>query len=155
MMLPTALFCLLLAACSDSSGDKDDPEGSTDDGGSTDGTTDTTDTTDTGVGAVEVEDVVDLPCGYYEDAEQIVAVAPSAGTVDVTHLAFAIGCFPERVIPTVTVGKGELNLTYEVVNDFVDCVCSLGVTYRIINVPAGDWSLVSTTSGLSTPVTVP
>ena len=105
-------------------------------------------------GAIAVEDVVNLGCGVSKGIEDIQAVA-TAGTIDVAHLAFAEGCCPLGVVPTVGVSGGELSLSYQVVDDFCCCVCPLDVSYRIVNVPAGKWSLVSALSGLATSVTVP
>ena len=154
-MRAPALLSLLLACGSGDKEDRDGPlpidsAGPVDSGGS-EGDGDGDDTAPPA--ALGVEGVTDLGCGSGgEDRLEATATAP--GQVAVTHLGYADGCCPREVVPAVAVDGDTLRLSYTLVEDLCDCICSLDVAYTIVGVPAGDWTLMAVDGGLSTAVRV-
>lgn len=101
-----------------------------------------------------VTDVQDLGCGA-GDGETLIAEGTAAGHLDVTHFDFADGCCPDAILPDVVASGSTLTVTYTVADDFCDCICGLDVSYAIVDVPAGTWTLAAGTNGKTASVTVP
>lgn len=98
--------------------------------------------------------IADLGCGESE-AEAIIAVAEGQGQIAVTHEGFATGCCPASVEVGVDRSGAVLVLDYIIPSDDCDCVCQLDVSYDIVDVPAGVWTLIAEASGVTASVTVP
>lgn len=104
--------------------------------------------------AIAATNVADLGCGT--STEERLAAAPTGpGAVAVVHDDYAVGCCPDGVTVAVVAKDQVLTVSYTVGPDPCDCVCGLDLTYDLVGVPAGDWTLVAGPSGASTLVTVP
>jgi hypothetical protein len=99
------------------------------------------------------DNVVDLGCGG-EDVETLTADATEPGTIAVTHIDYALGCCPEEVDVDVAVSGQVLTVSYTLVNDYCECACMLDVSYDIVDVPAGDWTIEAGETGATATVTV-
>jgi len=99
------------------------------------------------------ENVVDLGCGG-EDVETLTADSTAPGTIAVTHIDYLLGCCPEEVDVGVSVSGQVLTVDYTLVNDLCECACMLDVTYDIVNVPAGAWTIEAGETGATATVTV-
>lgn len=98
-------------------------------------------------------DVVDLGCGA-GDGEQLLVSAPSTGRIDVTHYDFGQGCCPDAIVVDVAMAGSTLGVTYTPTGDDCDCVCNLDVSYAIVDVPPGTWTLQAGLSAMTATVTV-
>lgn len=98
--------------------------------------------------------VVDLGCGT-DSGESLSAASSTSGRIEVTHLDYGLGCCPQSVEVSVLAAGSTLAVAYEPVNDMCECACMLDVSYTILNVPAGTWTLTAGELGVSTVVTVP
>lgn len=105
-------------------------------------------------GAPRAASIEDLGCGA-GDGEALLAEAPIAGHIDVTHYDFADGCCPDAIEVDVTATDSTLLVAYTPTGDDCDCVCGLDVSYAIVDVPAGTWTLQAGLSAITATVTVP
>ncbi len=94
-----------------------------------------------------------LGCGDGTGAG-IVASSPSAGRIDITHFDALTGCCPEGVSVEVAATESTLSLAYDLINDFCECACEIDLSYAIVEVPAGSWTLVGGPKGDTTTVEV-
>lgn len=101
-----------------------------------------------------VTDIDDLGCEA-GSGESVVATSTESGRIDVTHTDYMVGCCPETVDIDLLASGGTLSVDYALVADACDCACMLDVSYSIVDVPSGTWTLVTAPSGASTTVTVP
>jgi hypothetical protein len=99
------------------------------------------------------ENVVDLGCGG-EDTETLTATSTAPGTIAVTHIDYLLGCCPTEVQVDVAAAGQVLTVGYTLVDDFCECACMLDVSYDIVNVPAGAWTIEAGPYATSTTVTV-
>ena len=99
------------------------------------------------------ENVVDLGCGG-EDTETLTATSTAAGTVAVTHIDYLLGCCPTEVQVDVAAAGQVLTVGYTLIDDLCECACMLDVSYDIVNVPAGAWTIEAGPYATSTTVTV-
>jgi len=99
------------------------------------------------------ENVVDLGCGG-EDSETLTADSTAPGVIAVTHTDYLLGCCPEEVEVDVSVAGQVLTVGYTLVNDLCECACMLDVSYDIVDVPAGTWTIEAGPNATSTTVTV-
>ena len=94
-----------------------------------------------------------MSCG--SDAPNFSAYVSSPGVIAVTHTAFQQGCCPTYEIrATATESTRTLEATYTITSDECDCVCWLEATWRLQDIPSGDWT-VKAPGGASTLVVVP
>ena len=103
--------------------------------------------------AARAEDVVNLGCGE-DESETLTAVASGIGTVSVVHDDYLLGCCPTWVDVGVDVAGAVLAVEYTLVDDLCDCACMLDVSYDLVDVPAGTWTIVAGPSGATASVTV-
>lgn len=100
------------------------------------------------------DDVVDLGCGY-PATESLTAVPTGPGAIAVVHVDALTGCCPVEIEVAVEAADAVLTVGYTPVDDLCDCACLLDVSYDVVDVPAGDWTIVAGESGATTTVTVP
>lgn len=75
------------------------------------------------------------------------------GALDVAHYSAQTGCCPEfSASAELDPSAKTLTVTYNFVNDMCDCICALDVSYSLLDVPVGTWTLK--TSNLDSEVTV-
>jgi hypothetical protein len=101
------------------------------------------------------EDVTDLGCGS-DPGESLVAAADGPGRIAVTHTDAALGCCPASIeVDVVAQPDATLSVSYTLVDDPCECACGIDVSYDIVEVSPGQWTVVAVESGASAPVTVP
>lgn len=105
-------------------------------------------------GAITAADVIDLGCGA-GSGEQIYAAAGDDGRVAVTHFDYGLGCCPDSVQVDVVVTGSTLEVGYRPIDDLCDCACMLDVSYALVDVPSGTWTIESAATGAVTTVVVP
>lgn len=105
-------------------------------------------------GDPRAENVEDLGCGD-GSPEALVATSDGPGRIAVVHRGYMTGCCPTAVQVDVTAEARRLLVDYHLVDDFCDCVCALDVSYDLVDVETGPWTVVSVTSGAAAEVTVP
>ncbi len=99
-------------------------------------------------------DVTSLGCGVGQ-GESWVAEPVGGGEIDVTHFDYLEGCCPQAVQIAVAVHEPQtLVVDYQLVDDLCDCICGLDVSYTLVDVPEGTWTLRSAESGLETVIDV-
>lgn len=99
-------------------------------------------------------DIVELGCGSTE-GESLTATSTVPNRIDVVHSDFIGGCCPGAVRVDVAASGSTLTVDYALVNDLCECYCELDVSYSLVEVPSGNWTVVATPSGASATVTVP
>lgn len=104
----------------------------------------------TGIAAIDVQD---LGCGTGTGGESLAVSATEPGRADVTHLDYAEGCCPEEVQVGLTLEDRDISVAYTLVDDLCDCVCGLDVSYSLVGLDPGVWTLHA--GSLSTTVAVP
>lgn len=100
------------------------------------------------------EHVVDLGCGL-SDQEDLLVVPTGADRVSVTHTDYADGCCPLSVDVSVDATDHALVVGYTPVDDFCDCICGLDVSYDLVGLTPGTWSLTAGTTPMTTTFTLP
>lgn len=99
--------------------------------------------------AVEVSDE---GCGI--EGATLDLSSTSAGRIDVTHTDYLLGCCPEDVQVDVSTTGSTLSVEYTLISDLCDCACLLDVSYAIVDVPAGRWTVEAPQSGATAEVDV-
>ncbi len=100
------------------------------------------------------EDVVDLGCGTAV-GETLTAVAAGPGRISVVHTDYLVGCCPAAVEVDVLAAGSVLVVAYTLVDDDCECACMLDVSYDLVDVPYGTWTIVAGPSGATAVVTLP
>lgn len=112
--------------------------------------TDTT-VTDTDTTAVRIEEV--RLSGCLDSGGEVEFGASVEGTtVHVSHHAM-LACCIEGVDVAAAVSGSTVTLTYTELGEPCDCACPYGVTYDILGLGSGTWTLEAT--DVSYPVTIP
>lgn len=99
-------------------------------------------------------DVVGLGCGS-ADGAALTATSTVPNRIDVVHPDYIGGCCPEAVRVDVAASDSTLAIDYALVNDLCECYCELDVSYSLVEVPSGTWTVLATASGAFATVTVP
>jgi hypothetical protein len=140
-------------------------------GVSADTDTDDTDTDDTDIGDTDIGDTDDgcdggAACDIVVENAAVVGCESDSGTIpslsvnqtgpgalDITHYSARTGCCPEfSASAELDSSAKTLTVSYAFENDLCDCICALDVSYSLVDVPAGTWTLK--TSNLDQEVTV-
>lgn len=80
-------------------------------------------------------------CGDSE--EPSLSATAEGSTIHVSHLDAATGCCPTAVVEaTLLPDRGSIDIDYDLSADDCDCVCPLDVSFDLVDVPTGDWTLL-------------
>jgi hypothetical protein len=117
-------------------------------------TDDKGDCTGDAVCAIVVENAMLTDCESDSGSIPTMTVTQTGpGALDVAHYSASVGCCPEfSATAELDPSAKTLTMTYSFENDSCDCVCALDLSYSLVDVPAGTWTLK--TSNLDQEVTV-
>ena len=78
----------------------------------------------------------------------------STGHVQVNHNAHQANCCAEFGLTATGSSAGQISVVYEDSGMECNCICGFDLSYRLVGLPSGEWS-VRVPDGLSGTVTVP
>lgn len=105
-------------------------------------------------GSPHAADEESLGCGDGTEVPGLSATSPAPGEVEVTHIDALTGCCPQDLSVAVTASGTTLTVAYDLVEDLCECACALDLSYRLLEVPAGTWTLTAGPYADTTTVTV-
>jgi hypothetical protein len=74
--------------------------------------------------------------------------SPAPGQLSAYHFDVSGGCCPELgVAGYAHLQEGFIEVEFELLNDFCDCICMLDVEYTFEGIPAGSWEVRVLTTG--------
>ncbi len=113
---------------------------------------------DGGSGSIEAFDVTNFTfseCGEGETTATLeVTYDESGGYVQVSHNAHQANCCAEFGLTATGSSAGQISVVYEDSGMECNCICGFDLSYRLVGLPSGEWS-VRVPDGLSGTVTIP